>query len=358
MSAEIENITYTCYEYTDSITEKHAFEKLKQDKLVTLNELEGFGDKVSIVLWQNGKPTDVIFPYRMPGWLKETTEKLANQEFTIEILIKIKLGEKIYERSYHLKCPNRSRQVLNVEDGGRVTVLVEPIDYKSSLFDCVDYYKNNFYLSESELLTESENLLAQQYKYCKFKNQVEISGCIADGLAFLGEAENHKCKIIGFEAKSNRDTYKRLYSQLNSYLSVCDEVYLIVEDKKIPRDLPFFVGVISAKAGDSKVIRKATSLKHSIDAGDYWKTLLKNAAHHAGLNKKDSLETFFNAVENIKRKLIWNQFVIGFHQSYVYEYIPLTEQEKRLMKEYFYQEQVVQETKPEFEMNLMKWINE
>ncbi len=33
--------------------------------------------------------------------------------------------------------------------------------------------------------------------------------------------------------------------------------------------------------------------------------------------------------------MIWNQFVIGWHQTYVKEYVPLTDDEKKLIRLFF-----------------------
>ena len=166
--------------------------------------------------------------------------------------------------------------------------------------------------------------------------QVEIGGCIADGLMFIEDIDrtHYYSRIIGLEAKTNKDNYYRLYNQVNAYLAICDEVYLVVEDKVIPSDLPFYVGVIQVNE-ETQIMRYATSLKHSINASEMWATLLKGFNLHCKIPKKSDTLDFFNMVENIKRKLIWNQFVVGFHQTYVKDYISLTEEEKRIVKVYF-----------------------
>ena len=165
------------------------------------------------------------------------------------------------------------------------------------------------------------------------RTQVEIDGCIADGLIFIEEQYRYS-RIIGLEAKTNKDNYLRLYNQVNSYLAICDEVYLVIEDKVPPSDLPFYVGII--EVGDEVQIKRfATNLKHSINAHELWITLLKAFTEHCHVQKGKNALDFFNTVENIKRKLVWNQFVIGFHQTYVKEYIPLTEVEKRIVRVFF-----------------------
>ena len=70
-----------------------------------------------------------------------------------------------------------------------------------------------------------------------------------------------------------------------------------------------------------------------------WETLLKSLKKHVGLPKGsgsvDGIIKFFDCIENIKRKLVWNQFVVGWHQTYVQEYVPLTDEEKGIIRSYF-----------------------
>ena len=124
-------------------------------------------------------------------------------------------------------------------------------------------------------------------------------------------------------------------SQVNAYLSIADEVYLVVESKQPPPDLPFYVGIIKVQDGIVKVVRRAQSLKHSIDINECWSTLINATRVHIGLKREHKLRDFFNAIETVKRKLIWNQFVIGFHQTYVEKYVSLTEKEKKVIKAFF-----------------------
>lgn len=175
------------------------------------------------------------------------------------------------------------------------------------------------------------DVLAHERVFCA--TQIEIGGCIADGLIFIDEPPRNS-RIIGLEAKTNQDKYKRLYNQVNSYLAICDEVYLVVEDKAVPQKLPFYVGVIRI-APEVDIVQPAVSLKHTINADELWLTLRKAFNAHCKVDAHKNTLDFFNAVENIKRKLIWNQFVKGFHHTYVKEYIALTEDEKRIVQAYF-----------------------
>jgi len=208
-------------------------------------------------------------------------------------------------------------------------------------------------LREEDLINAAFNLIQKDFTWSEeteavhTRRQVEIGGCIADGLAFVN-APPKPSKIIGLEAKTDGDNFSRLYNQVSAYLTICDEVYLVIEKKKPPLHLPFYVGVIQVTGfKKAKVVRYATSLKHTINAGECWSTLLKAFLHHTGVDvairKSDnatgsgakSALDFFDAVETIKRKLIWNQFVVGFHQTYVKDYIPMSGEEKRIVRAYF-----------------------
>jgi len=295
-----------------------------------------------IILFENQEIREE--PIEQDNWVSSgtTPEKEANEEKSLIVDFYIKLGNKIFERDYiTLKCLKRERKIIKtIKEKGMINTitvyyLLEKEDFEYSLLKEIKKQEKNFCLTEGELIEESNKIIDGLYKWKHFRTQVEIDGCIADGLAFVGQEEHHTAKIIGFEAKTNKDNYLRLYSQLNAYLSICDEVYLIIEDKEPPKDLPFYVGIIKVEQGIGKIIREAQSLKHSIDVHECWSTLLKALNKHVGLERKTNTIQFFNAIDNIKRKLIWNQFVMGFHQSYVSEYVPLTEEEKRIVRTYF-----------------------
>ena len=102
----------------------------------------------------------------------------------------------------------------------------------------------------------------------------------------------------------------------------------------MPKDLPFYVGIIKVTNGVPEITRKAHSLKHYINHYLFWKTLLKGLARHSGIKIKDhdKINKSFDLIENIKRKLAWNQYVVGFHQTWSKDYIPLTDKEKELIK--------------------------
>lgn len=263
----------------------------------------------------------------------------SKKDYTMLLNITLSFNfNRTYKRDGKITCGISSREHTKGigKSLKRVDITINPKEMKKELLDLITEQEKTFYLSENELISAAHELLKNQFKYTYFQREVEIDGCIADGLAFIGASKDYRhAKIIGFEAKTNRDVFDRLYNQINSYLTICDEVYLIVESKEPPRDLPFYVGIIKVKEGVPQTMRRATSLKHSIDVHDCWKTLLKNLCTHVGIKRDSEILEFFDIFENIKRKLVWNQFVIGFHQTFVEDYVPLTKKEKRLLKCYF-----------------------
>jgi len=293
----------------------------------------------------DGSISDICIEERQSYYPPDSPEEIANQQQVYSCEFMIEFGGKEYTRSdIQLHCSKNNRNILKVEkdkderfEAGHVSFVIEPHEWKAELINLIKQQEDEFYLSEHELLNASSDLLKGEYSWVHFKRHVEIDGCIVDGLAFVNHCNNYNSstKIIGFEIKTNHDNYLRLYNQINSYLSICDEVYLVIEDKKIPKDLPFYVGVIQVQDSISKITRRGTSLKHSADVGDCWKTLLKNLCVNIGLNRDTPLIDFFNTIENIKRKMIWNQFVVGWHTTYVKEYVTLTDDEKKLLRIFF-----------------------
>ncbi len=293
----------------------------------------------------DGSILDTYIEERHLYYPSDSPAEASNHQHVYLCDFVIEFGGKEYTRDeIKLHCNGKNRKILKIEkdkderfESGHVSFVIEPHEWKAELVNLIKQQEDEFYLSEHELLNASSDLLNGEYSWVHFKRHVEIDGCIVDGLAFVNHCNNYNSstKIIGFEIKTNHDNYLRLYDQINSYLSICDEVYLVIEDKKIPKDLPFYVGVIRVQDSISEITRRATSLKHSVDVGDCWKTLLKNLCVNIGLKRDTPLIEFFNTMENIKRKLIWNQFVVGWHTTYVKEYVTLTDDEKRLLRIFF-----------------------
>lgn len=315
-------------------------------KITKVSFTDWRNDREEIVLFENNKIRDE--PIKREESIFDKNKRNPQEEVSKEVILTVdfhfKLGKRIFKRGYkEIKCPKREREILNIkkQDEGRtfsftkVTYLLERKDFEYSLIREIKKQEKEFYLDESELIEEAYDLIKKKSNWNHFRTQVEIGGCIADGLAFIGDREDHTAKIIGFEVKSNKDNYTRLYNQLNAYLSFCDEVYMVVEKKEPPKDLPFYVGIIKIENSKGRLVRPAQNLKHSIDVNEFWLGLLKNLNTHIGLKRETEIKDFFEFVETIKRKLIWNQFVIGYNKKWSKDYIGLNDNEKKVIRSYF-----------------------
>lgn len=310
--------------------------------------------KVELNLYHQSEP-EVLYenlrfrgdPVTMRETLWDLEEKKnynkIHESLTLDLKFYVQLGSKIYKREYEkIECKPSKRLILREEERQKyrnthVFFELEKEDWYLPLQRKIVELEKKFCLQEHELLKCADELLLAKYPWKHFRTQVEIDGRIADGLAFVGPNERYgtKTKIIGFEAKADTDNYSRLYDQSSAYLNICDEVYLIIQNKKAPTNLPFYVGIICAKSTEFKVLRRATCLKHDRNMNECWLTLLKGLNTHCGVKKGADTRKFFQLIESIKRKLLWNQFVIGFHQTYHKDYVELTIAEKKIFQNYF-----------------------
>lgn len=77
--------------------------------------------------------------------------------------------------------------------------------------------------------TLGENVLVFEKRLSQTRDK-SIPSVIADCLIFSEERG-----IIGVEAKTSRDTTRRLLRQLRAYSVVCDYVYVLIHDKHVPK---------------------------------------------------------------------------------------------------------------------------
>ena len=188
-------------------------------------------------------------------------------------------------------------------------------------------------MTEKQLLERSYEILKGKSKWDLFRSQVEIGGRIADGLIFLnGERDPKGSKIIGLEVKTDADTFDRVYAQTNAYLNICDEVYLVVQNKDPPKNLPFYVGIIKILGSNTLIMRRAQNLKHSTDTIELWSSLMNNVKGRCKIHRELNMYKLFKEIEDLKRKLIWSQFVDGW-PSGAYSF-KLTSREKSLIKRF------------------------
>lgn len=103
---------------------------------------------------------------------------------------------------------------------------------------------------------------------------------------------------------------------------------------RFPTYIKVDIGVISYESGKGEILRQAQTLKHEVSVGKLWNMLINVFNQECGVpkTKVERTREFFRTVYNLKKKLIWNQLVEGYHQGYVDSYVELTENEKNLIR--------------------------
>lgn len=105
--------------------------------------------------------------------------------------------------------------------------------------------------------------ILKYFRVKKYLREFNASGARLDivfAIEFRGEIQ----EIIGIEIKSDKDTYKRLRTQLPGYYSLCDRVYLAISnEKELPENLPWFVGVLRVSKDKVQVPIPAPPLSKS-----------------------------------------------------------------------------------------------
>lgn len=315
---------------------------MQKAKVLVVRADEGSGKEV---LYENGKFTNALISYRRGHHPRYPLETMLSDTFMLKIVLTIDYRGRQIERSVYLDIGPRSRPRKLIKDEQdpqgsykTATFSVEPPEYQMPMLAEIMKLESEFSLTEEELLEDANRLIKGEYERVDFLTQKEIAGNIVDGLAFVDETGAGKdymyprMKIIAFEAKTDKDTFKRLHDQVDGYIRIADEVYLVLDNKSPPPDLPPYVGVIK----NGEITRKAQSLKHEADIEEIWKSFLDHTARQCirGCGRKDILK-FFRAVESLKRKLLWNQFLDGFSgRAPTKKYVGLTPLEKKMVREY------------------------
>ena len=298
------------------------------------------------VIYENKTISEIPFVWYCYTWTSNFNEldTYIDDEIEIDIDVFFKIGNTEHKRKDIIRLGKKKRDVdyVELEKGAyseRYVVYFEinKEDWEMPILNLIKKITTDFYFTEDELLTFAHEFIKGK-KWSHFQTQVEIDKSIIDGLAFFKDEFNKDSnfEIIGFEAKTDKDNYDRLKKQINSYLTICDKVYLIIQSKEIPNNLPFYVGVIRVNE-KTEILRHAQSLKHDYIIEDLWHTLTSKTVQHAGLKYKDrdKLLSLFHEFETIKRKMIWNQFVIGFKDYYEDRedgWIKLTDREKDIIQ--------------------------
>jgi len=113
-------------------------------------------------------------------------------------------------------------------------------------------------------------------------------------------------ELIGIEIKSDKDQLEKLNDQLINYINLFDKVYIAVENKNIPENLPPFVGIIRLN-NMVKIEKEAGAL--SVPAGTFiTKSAIQRTIKMSGGIKKRSNELilYIEQIETVKKKLIYN----------------------------------------------------
>ncbi|KYC45041.1 MAG: hypothetical protein AMQ74_01918 [Candidatus Methanofastidiosum methylothiophilum] len=122
-------------------------------------------------------------------------------------------------------------------------------------------------------------------------------------------------KLGGVEIKTDRDSFTRIESQIFNYAKYLDEVYLCLETREEPKNLPRFVGVLRAKE-DSKEIKFCRMAK-PIDYNYFSPTGIRSkgmevtlrATDGAYISKKRELIEYANNWEYLKKKFLFNSMI-------------------------------------------------
>ena len=256
----------------------------------------------------------------------EKKYEVACKEIDLRVKLTISLGKKDYCRAENLVLGQNERQIKEVKKGRygeEIVYYVRHKEWKEELLKTIIRVQKEFYLSEEELLSQAEAILQNEFEHPHVKRQVCISDRRADAVIFIENDWNRAGKIIALEAKTDKDTYTRLYQQIQTYYELCDEVYLIIQDKKVPKELPVDVGIIRVDGEGTKVLHRAMSKRDSYPRANWWNALQQAMLQQAKITPKKIrvvgspspewiIDALIRMTDNIQRKLALNQFITGW----------------------------------------------
>ncbi len=142
-------------------------------------------------------------------------------------------------------------------------------------------------------------------------------------------------KMWGFEIKSDKDTFERLQRQLQHYSFVCQEIYIVLHKKEIPKWLPDWVGVI--RITDKGEIYEESHAYNKepfeISTGYAWDIIAKE---NGIAGNKDKLQEIFNELIAIRKNILFNHyFAIQYdsttNNSLFKRFFPITDKQKRFI---------------------------
>jgi len=151
----------------------------------------------------------------------------------------------------------------------------------------------------------------------------------------LTAGDENSLKIYGFEIKSDVDTFENLNRQLQHYSFICEEVWLVIHKKEIPKWLPDWVGVVRITE-KGKMYREQYAYRKDpfeISTGYAWDIIAKE---NGVAGSKDKLQAMFNEIISIRKNILFNHyFAIQYdsvtNQSVFKRFFPLNDQQKRFI---------------------------
>lgn len=142
------------------------------------------------------------------------------------------------------------------------------------------------------------------------------------------DGKNQVNEIIGIEIKSSKDRLEKLKKQLPRYVHVFDKVYVALENQDCHISLPFFVGVLRYKEDIINCVRDAIGISGSLFPSRVVtaSALQRTIGVSGGIKSRyNELATFFEGLENLRRKIIYNS--LFFNNP-----LPLSAKERTLVE--------------------------
>jgi hypothetical protein len=166
--------------------------------------------------------------------------------------------------------------------------------------------------------------------YFESKNYiVRTHSCIDmfDVVCSKVDNKNQVSEIIGIEIKSSKDRLAKLKEQLPEYIHVFDKVFIALESQNCALSLPFFIGIIKYDQDAINFERDAIEVSGSLFPSKVVtaSALRRTIGLSEGIKSRHAeLSLFFEALENLRRKIIYNS--IFFDNS-----LPLSAEERTLV---------------------------
>lgn len=202
-------------------------------------------------------------------------------------------------------------------------------------------------LTETQIQEIIIDYFTSHYKGCETFWKKEVCSYFNQNtrfdLAFCTTHDNWETlKLIGVEIKTDKDSFKRLSSQLIDYLRIFDEVYLVLENKNFPKQVPPLIGFIKIK--DGKAVREKFSCIPEQQFTDYqnefvFKRAIASLDFTIKETNKNTLKYSLEKIWSIRKKFIANS-IFGtrvsteemFDKTKMAFTIPFNKEEKALLQ--------------------------